>query len=246
MTIKYKNSPITEAICEFQFVSDSKWDNTIPGIMYEKVKNKFPIKQQQHGMTVQITPKEAGFDHSIEQAPPRSQFFNKSKKALIQVGPDLLAVNRLKPYISWMHFKKFILNNLRIYKKEANPSSFRRIGLRYINRFEFQMETVEFEDYFSFYPHVPEALPNLFAFLSRVEVPYSDGRDRLLLTLAPSKATTPGNLIIIFDLDYILVEPKFVSFTNVEEWLNNAYTTLETTFESCITDKCREMLGVIP
>lgn len=43
---KYRNPPLIEALCEFQFVPTQPWDLTIPGFFYEKVKNDFPAKQQ--------------------------------------------------------------------------------------------------------------------------------------------------------------------------------------------------------
>ena len=46
---RYKNPPIVEALCEFEFISSQPWDLTIPGLIYEKVKDEFPDKRQQIG-----------------------------------------------------------------------------------------------------------------------------------------------------------------------------------------------------
>ncbi|MGQ0654564.1 MAG: TIGR04255 family protein [Betaproteobacteria bacterium] len=46
MPKKYKNPPIIEAICEFRFSETSPWDLTIPGLIYELVKDKFPKRVQ--------------------------------------------------------------------------------------------------------------------------------------------------------------------------------------------------------
>jgi len=51
---KYKNPPIVEALCEFQFVPGQPWDITIAGMLYERIKDEFPIKQQHAEVQIHI------------------------------------------------------------------------------------------------------------------------------------------------------------------------------------------------
>jgi uncharacterized protein (TIGR04255 family) len=46
MSKKYETPPIIEALCHFQYRQNTSWDLTIPGFIYEKVKNTFPQKTQ--------------------------------------------------------------------------------------------------------------------------------------------------------------------------------------------------------
>ena len=46
MSNKYLNPPIVEVVCELRASSDSKWDLTIPGLIYEELKGDFPNKEQ--------------------------------------------------------------------------------------------------------------------------------------------------------------------------------------------------------
>ena len=54
MSRRYKNSPIIEAICEFQFEENSEWDLTIPGLVYDRVQNEFPIRRHAARVTMGI------------------------------------------------------------------------------------------------------------------------------------------------------------------------------------------------
>lgn len=239
---KYKNPPIVEVLCEFQFISGQPWDLTLPGLIYEKIKDEFPEKQQQMGINFQFQPTEKGFEHKIEPAPPRIQFYNKDKTALVQVAPDLFVVNQLKPYPSWNEFKPMILKNFEIYKEIARPKGFRRIGLRYINIVEFDKTPIELKDYFQFYPFIPDALPQLHdSFLNRVEFPYEDNKERLILTLATVIPSKPSILSILLDIDYVMVTPEYVPLDGVSEWLEKAHNRIEEAFEACITDKARKI-----
>lgn len=237
---KYKNSPILEALCEIQLVSGQPWDLTLPGLVYEKVKDQFPDKKQQIGVGIQFRPTEKGLEHRVEPAPPRVQFYRKDKTALIQVGPDLFVVNHLKPYPTWAVFKPLILRNFQVYKGVANPRGFKRIGLRYINKIIFNAESVNLEEYFNFFPAIPEDLPQLNeGFISRVEIPYSNNRDRMIITISNATPEVPKTLPIILDLDYIMTVQDGISMEGFEEWLEQAHSAIEKAFESCITDKCR-------
>lgn len=247
MSRKYSNPLIVEALCEFQFIPSQPWDVTIPGLLYDKIRDEFPVKHQQMGFGVGLAaqPREGGMaEHRIELAPPRMQFFRSDKTALVQVGSDLLTINHLKPYPTWEAFKPLIFNNLKIYQEIAKPKGFRRIGLRYINKIEFDGGPVELTDYFNYYPFIPTALPQMHeAFQVRVEIPYEEGRDRLFLTLASMIPEQPGALSLLLDLDYVLVMPEHIPLGQTPVWIEDAHITVENAFEVCITDKCRGLLG---
>lgn len=250
MSRKYSNPPVVEALCEFQFVPSQPWDITVPGLLYEKIKEEFPEKKQVMGFGVGIQLKEAGMagmaEQKVELAPPRIQFLRPDKSALVQVGLDLLIINHLKPYPTWEAFKPPIFSNLKIYQAIAKPKGFKRIGLRYINKIEFDKGPIELSDYFSYSPSIPAALPQTHeAFIVRVEIPYEDGRDRLLLTLASIIPEKPDVLTLVLDLDYIMTIPERVSLEQVSDWIENAHSRVENAFEACITDKCRNLFGEV-
>jgi uncharacterized protein (TIGR04255 family) len=127
---KYTNPPIIEALCEFQFLPSQEWDMTLPGLLYQEIKEEFPNKRQQTGVGIQFRPTEKGIEHKVEQAPPRIQFHRKDKTALVQVAPDLLVINQLAPYPAWTTFKPKIAEIFNKYIALANPKGFKRIGLR--------------------------------------------------------------------------------------------------------------------
>ena len=80
----------------------------------------------------------------------RIQFVRSDERALIQLGQDLLAINHLEPYPTWAYFKPIILDKLEVYQDIAQPEGLERIGLRYINKIEFEPLIVELEDYFNY------------------------------------------------------------------------------------------------
>ncbi len=240
---KYRNPPVAEVVCEFQFIFDHPEDLTVLGLIYEKIRNEFPDKQQ-IGIGFQFLPTEKGLESKIGPGPTMIQFYKKDKSGLIQIIPNAnsFSVHQLKPYPTWREFKPTVLKNFNIYKEVANPKGFRKIGLRYINIVEFDKTTIELKDYFQFYPFIPDTLPQPHGqFSDRVEFPYEDNKERLILTLASVLSSKPNILSILFDLDYVMVAPEYIPVDGVSEWLEKAHDRIEKIFEACITDKARKI-----
>lgn len=243
MSKKYSNPPIVEALCEFQLIPSQPWDMTIPGLLYEKIKCEFPVKQQQMGFGIGFQPKEGGIEQRVGMS-QRMQFFRPDKTALVQIGPDLLTVNCLKSYPKWEAFKPLIVNNLEIYQEVVKPKGFKRIGLRYINKIEFGRGPIELTDYFNYYPFIPTTLPQTHeTFQVTIDIPYEEGHDHLLLSFASMIPEKPDALSLLLDLDYIMAIPERIPLDQASNWIEKAHTTVENAFEACITDKCRSLFG---
>jgi len=240
----YPKPPILEALCEFQFVSSKPWDLTIPGLMYEKVKDRFPEKRNLRTINVEVRISSEAVEQKVEPTLPRTQFLSRYAYKVLQVAPDLLVVNWLRPYSSWEEFKPVILDAFRKYDAVASPEGFKRIGLRYINKIDFPSARIELQEYLTFYPETPSELADpIGSFFSRVEIPYTESRDLLILTIGSTPAEQPDTASAILSLDYVLAKPNGVDKAELESWLETAHTAVETAFEACVTEKSKALFG---
>ncbi|MCS7266118.1 MAG: TIGR04255 family protein [Armatimonadetes bacterium] len=121
----YRNPPIIEAVCEFRFEPSQTWDWTVIGLVYDRIKDEFPLKRQRNEIQLAIHSQGADIMQQMQM-----QFWRDDEKALVQVGVDLLTVNLLKPYPNWQTFKDLIARMLTIYRNITNPKGFQRVGLR--------------------------------------------------------------------------------------------------------------------
>lgn len=242
MKKNYKNSPIVEVIVEFQFIPSEPWDITIPGLFYEKVKSDFPKKEEQVSYIVEFKNKDGAVEPSANLK-QRIKFIRSDNSALLQIWRDVLTVNHFKSYPTWKKFKLLIQKNLRTYLEIAKPKGFKRLGLRYINKIQFKERTIETKDYFRYYPEIPEKIiPKSHAgFSCRVEIPYQEERDRLILSLGTTFPDKPFKLASILDLDYIMLKPEGVSIEGFSDWLEEAHTVVEDAFEACLTERCKNL-----
>lgn len=232
---KYKNSPIKEAACELRIVAGSPWDLAVPGLVYERLKGRFPKRRQEK--TISATVVGAALT-TLEME--RLQFLRDDEKALVSISKDVFVVSSLQPYLEWEHYRPLILDSFKTYSEITSPAGFQRLGLRYINQIDFKQDKVLLEDFFEFYPFVGKRLPQDHGtFVVGVEMPFSAGRDNLRLQLATAAPASGYKLSINLDLDYFLLDPAKVGLVDLENWLEEAHSTIAKVFEGCITDNLR-------
>ena len=245
MSRVYKNPPLIEAICAFQFEPGQAWDWTVPGLFYARIRDEFPERAEQQMMQV-------GFGAGQSVSPPtmsvsRVQFLRKDRTALIQVGPNVLTVNHLSPYPTWEQFREIIFRNLDLYVEIAQPNSVTSINLRYINRIEvpgLEVEKgIDIGDYMVAVPGVPHQLLRepMSQFIQRVEIPMSQAGATLILQSGSLPPEREGVYSFLLDLEVVTNLTKPVSFDHVRDWVTQAHSELNGAFEACITDQLRQL-----
>jgi len=238
---KYKNPPIIEVVCEFRFSPETEWDITVPGLLYEKIRDGFPHKEQRIVQSVEISHTRGEVEHKIHTE-ERMVFFDTSKKILTQIGPRVLSVNHLKPYSSWENFKPKIERSFKALLKIIHVKELQRIGLRYINKIEIPEKTVNLETYFDFRPFLGSNLPqDIVNFMVGCMLSFNNGRDLCKVELRSAVPDNPESSAFILDLDYFLSQPKTIIADDALNWIENAHGEIEKVFEGCIKDSLRKI-----
>lgn len=241
MAKKYANPPLIEAVCEFRLTSDTAWDLTIPGLMYEKVEKEFPNKEQRLIQEVEIIQSPQGMQQQTRTV-ERVLFLTSDRKIFIQAGPHLLAVNCLKPYPTWNGFKPRIESAFRSLTEIVDIKGLQRIGLRYINRIEIPAPSINLEKYFEFRPFLGQKLPqNMVDFIVGCVWHFSNGRDSCRVQITNALPEKPDHSAFLLDLDYFLAQPKAISVKQALEWVEEAHQKVEEVFEGCIAEPVREI-----
>ncbi len=241
MTKTYVNPPIIEAVCEFRLPVDPKWDLTVPGLVYERLKEAFPNKEQRLVQEVGISNTSQGLEQQI-RTDERAVFLAADRRTFVQVGRGILAVNRLRPYESWEAFRPSIDSAFRAMRDTIGIKSLMRIGLIYVNRIEVPGLNVDLDSYFEFRPFLGSKLPQSMAsFLLGCVLPFADGRDACRVELTPAVADKPDTSAFRLTLDYYLARPESTEPDEALGWVDNAHGKIEALFEGCVSDRVREL-----
>lgn len=238
---KYANPPVIEAVCDFRLTPDTMWDLTIPGLVYEKLKEQFPHREQRIIQEVEITTGPEGLQQHIRHS-ERIMLFSEDRRMFVQLGPHLLAVNSLRPYPTWAGFKPKIEEAFRSLSLTVEIKGLQRIGLRYINRIEIPGSS-KLEDYFQFYLFLGPQLPkDMTSFIAGGEFAYANGRDRCKVQLtAPVPSSFPEHVALTLDIDYFLAQERGIETQEAMDWVEEAHGRVEEVFEGCISDRLREL-----
>lgn len=231
MAEKLKYSPLIEALCEFRFVPSSSWDWTIPGRLYDEIRSDFPERAQVDGLAVQfVLGPEKTSAQPVIKGPERVQMKRSDGTAMVQVGPNLLVVNHLRPYSDWESFCSMISDAYAKHEKIIGPTKVARIGLRYINQIPLPASDGRLEEITTLAQKLPGALDRPVAGIyHRFELNQDKPNGMLVLQLGTQR-TEQGNFLML-DLD-IGSSPNevFMDATSISSWLHDAHERIDDAF----------------
>jgi uncharacterized protein (TIGR04255 family) len=242
---KYPKSPISESICEFRIPPDAKWDITIPGLLYERIKARFPEKEIVKGHELRLGPSASEGIHTEFRQRERIRFLTTNRKNIVTLDDFLAAISWLRPYESWEVFRESIENVYLELKDVVSFSVLNRIGMRYINLIEIPRVRPDLAEYFFFRPELGGVLgkSEVGAFWVGVEVPFNEGSDVCRIQITNAVPKKPEHSAFVLDLDYFLAKPGSVNVDGAMAWVDEAHRTIGTIFEGCLTDKSREVFS---
>jgi uncharacterized protein (TIGR04255 family) len=242
---QYHNPPIAEAICEFRFSQETKWDLTIPGLVYDKIKTEFPIKESKVDQQIEIkTDDKGGIQQNLKNSGSKAIFLAENRLSLIQVGQNLLSVNLLKPYPGWTAFRPKIRLAYDVINTVTEIKGIDRMALVYIDKIEIPGTTIEMEEYFKFYPHLSKDLPQTHSsFFVGCDFPYKNERDICKLQLSPALADKKNHIAFLMMTEYFLVKKNAIPPERALEWMDEAHTIVRDLFRGAITEKLENIFG---
>jgi uncharacterized protein (TIGR04255 family) len=237
--------PLIEAICEFRFVPAGEWDWTLPGRLYEKIGNEFHERSQVKNLQVHIGSKDP--DTQVISGLERVQLKRPDGSAMVQIGPNLLAINHLRPYPEWHTFMGMILSIYEKYIELIVEPKLARIGLRYINQISLPVGGYKLGDYISLEPQLKGTLERpILGFYLRYEFSY-DSPKGVLIHQTGIQKTDQGNVLML-DLDFgslqidQLEEGTIPVRSAIESWLNGAHDLVLDCFKESISLEFYERL----
>lgn len=239
----YPNPPIQEALVEFKFADDGRWNWTYPGRYWELVREEYdgsPRSEQ----TIAVNAQQRARAVSTRAiAGVGRVFLTRSTDAgLLGLAPDSCSVHVLRPYPGWSEFRPRVERALEAYEQLDAEILISRIAVRYVNRIVIPGDQLNLAEWFTSSPTLPEGVSqSMTALMSRVETGYEDGA-RLAITLATVQHEKPGEHAFLLDLDLSFVPESPVPIsTGVYDIVESLHEREGSAFEAMITDATREL-----
>jgi len=239
---KYSKPPINEVVCEIALGKEVDWDPATPGILYEQIKDLFPKRKGSKHQEVSFKSEKKGLSQEI-RVTDRAIFLSEDEKCFVQVGPRVIAINKLYPYSSWEELKPLIERVIKGLSEVINRLNIHNINLLYDNIIEIPGPEVELDYYFNFRPYFGQGLPQTMrSFLVGCLFPGKNESDNARVELTSLRKEQNETKAFRLTISYFLSKSGDFALADILEWIDDAHTQIQELFEGCITDNLREIL----
>lgn len=196
---KISPCPITEAIVELRFESDTPND-AVFGIVYQTFKTDYPVSEE---LPILQIPEIIRKQDKASHYRPYYKLTNNDG-FLFQVGPKVLSLISIAPYAGWEEFNRRLKDLVEKVKGLDIVKSYTRIGIRYINKFSLNVfDIVNLQIKLPSHP-----LTNCETFVSS-EIPTGDFKSTLQISNSVTSTQKGQNVkYSIIDIDTFVENPQ--------------------------------------
>jgi uncharacterized protein (TIGR04255 family) len=239
-----RNAPIKEAILDIRARLPVSVDVARLLSLQPKVSGQYPNKQERRKWEGEIRLGESAQPEAKSTASGVDGYLFRSSDGtrIVQYRLDGFTLNRLKPYDKWESFRDEAKRLWSIYTESAMPEQITRIALRYINQMLIPGPVINFDDYLTAGPVVPENLPQqVSSFVTRVVIHEPQIKASAVITQAFEKIIEPDMVPVILDIDVIKVAQFDLNYEQMWESFEGLRNFKNSIFFESITEKTAEL-----
>jgi uncharacterized protein (TIGR04255 family) len=242
---QYSNAPITEGLIDIRVTVPS--DVTLQSLepICELVSAEYPTREDRVLSVVEV-PGDAAREASTKRTKLGYLLRSSDGKYVFQARLDGFTLSRLKPYQNWAALRDEAKRLWAIYREGVNPIEVTRVAVRYINQIDMPLPVGDFNEYLRTVPEVSPDLPQgLAGFLMQLRIPQPERDTVLVLTEALAPQPKPDTVSVILDIDLFREGTVHRSDDDMWESLEAFRDRKNEVFESCITDRARQLFGPV-
>ncbi len=131
LPVSIENCPIIDALIELRFETKVN-PNAVFGMIYSVLMEKYPGEIINLPI-LQLPEAVRNTDPALKYKP---LYRIVNKEVLIQIGPDVMSISSVIPYIGWDNFKRHVVEIVHLVSESNIINRVSRLGHRYINFFE--------------------------------------------------------------------------------------------------------------
>ena len=243
----YPNAPLIEALVDIQVSMPATFSVELLSEFAESLKISFPVKTDMHqfSTTMQLGTDAANQSVTSSQQHVGYKLSDEKNRKVIQIREGGFSFSILKPYSDWNSFSAEATKQWDDFVAICKPEKVVRCALRYINRIDIPLQTVELEKYLNIYPKLPDLPDDATFTIAGMQMSVLLPQDELgdaVVNLATVDPYSPDGTSILLDIDIY----KLVGFNPtsglVWDLLSKQRGRKNELFENFITDKTRELI----
>ncbi len=198
------NAPIREALLDFRVKLPDGFSLQTLRPTVESLKDRFPKVDDRRPLQAVLEVKDGAWVPPLTKTLDPDGYILRTQDGLnvAQFRLDGFTFSRLKPYTSWEEIFPLAMELWRLYAAAAKPQVTTRLAVRYINQIQLPGQQIEFDDYLTACPTIPEELPQVLStFLSRVVIHDEATGIAANVTQALEPQVDPRLTTVLIDID---------------------------------------------
>jgi uncharacterized protein (TIGR04255 family) len=237
-----KKAPITEALIDIRVKLQPEINVKDIDSIHEPIKKEYPEKQEQRMSQIQFELK--GGEDLVKPLSTKIigyRYISSDKKQIFQARLDGFTLSRLHPYMNWEELRNEAYRLWLLYKDITRADLITRVALRYINNLSIPLPMIDFSDYLTAPPVVPEGLPQgVSSFLTRVVIHDPSIGANAIITQALEPVV--GEVApVILDIDVFKLRPEGIEEKAFWDTIEKLRYFKNQIFFKSITNKLKEM-----
>ena len=211
--------------------------------LHDKIKDLYPEKKTRKRLEATFDLKDEK-DPLIKTAPFEEGYLFKTSdgRQVVQYRLDGFTFSRLRPYSRWEEVFQEAKRLWEIYEIAVKPNLVTRLAVRYINSIEIPLKEIDYDNYLTAGPRVPDGLPQLLRhFLTRTIVPFPERGAEAIIIQTPSDRQDPLKTGILLDIDVYAMVNLAAGDARIYEILGVLREIKDRIFFSSITEKTKEL-----
>lgn len=244
-TRHYPHAPITEAVVDLRVQPRADFDPVEFAAGFGGVAGQYPKSDDIFELKASIKIGQAGVGQQnagTTRAHIGKRFASPDGSYVLQARTTGFTLSRMRPYECWEDLRDEAMRLWPLYRAVAKPSRVTRLAVRYINKIDFSGERIELSEYLNVYPELANSSQEP---IERYFMQFSSSQGKTgfksIINQAGTASGVLGGVSVILDIDLFL--DTDVPQTEEEIWavFERLHTRENEIFESCITDKTREL-----
>lgn len=232
----YLKPPITESVIELRFSEEIDFEKIVKRA--EKFKRAYPNESKNMEFLTEIS--EKGVSGRVADIGLR--FSSKDELDILAINKSSFMVSRLAPYPGWEEFSTRFHTDFERFTEEFGRRTFVRAGMRFINRLDIPLDTIDVKEFIKVYPQLPEfdrSKSRSFALSSTFEL---EGQGlSVTLQSATIESPVPNCISLVIDIDIFSEADLPMRYDKWAGKLNQMRDVKNDVFERSITDEARKL-----
>lgn len=243
MSQKYRAPPITEAVIEIRY--ENPLDMALLEKAHRRLAKCYDLEEQQALFTVQVDSLEKSSRYDEKQL--GYKLFSNDGTDILTINFSSFVVTRLAPYVGWPDFISRAKRDWKEWKKIVGVPKIERVGVRYINRIDIQIEigdSFELSDYLEIYPEYPDDGGQPMTSYG-MQVLRELGKDNCTLMINSGTSPSPllDHMALLLDIDISREGDIPTNDKDLWEFIDRVRGYKNRAFEDAITEKSRELFS---